>query len=102
MLALREAKNEAHQLSGELRRNDVAAVKETLRTIEAASATARSHSDNLLWDALARVPFLGDDVDAVQVMARALERRLVEGLPAGLDAARRVPGRAPARPRTAR
>jgi hypothetical protein len=72
VLALREAKNEAHQLSGELRRNDVAAVKKSLRTIEARSATARSHSDNLLWNALARVPILGDDVDAVQVMARAL------------------------------
>ncbi|WP_051276420.1 DUF4012 domain-containing protein [Marmoricola sp. URHB0036] len=72
VLALREAKNEAHQLSGELRRDDVAAVKKSLRTIEARSATARSHSDNTLWNALARVPVLGDDVDAVQVMARAL------------------------------
>jgi hypothetical protein len=72
VLALREAKNEAHQLSGELRRDDVVAVKKSLRTIEARSATARAQSDNYLWNTLARVPVLGDDVQAVQVMSRAL------------------------------
>jgi len=72
VLALRDAKNEAHQLSAELRRNDVVAVKKSLRTIETRSATARGNSDNFLWNGLARVPLLGDDVDAVQVMARAL------------------------------
>ncbi|MET0838597.1 MAG: hypothetical protein ABWY19_07450, partial [Marmoricola sp.] len=72
VFALREAKNEAIQLKGEVRRHDVAAVKHTLRTIESASATARRHSDNPLWDGLGRFPLLGDDVEAVQVMARAL------------------------------
>ena len=37
------------------------------------SDTARGHSDNVLWDALGKVPFVGNDVEAVQVMARALE-----------------------------
>ena len=74
VLALRDAKNEAHALSGEVRRNDVAAVKKTLRAIETRSAVARGHSDNVLWDAATKVPFLGDDVEAVQVMAHALNQ----------------------------
>ena len=53
VLALREAKNEVATLKGEVRRNDVAAVKQTLRSIESTSETARRHSDNLLWDGLA-------------------------------------------------
>ena len=72
VLALRGAKNAAHQLSSELRQNDIVAVKKSLRTIQARSATARGLSNNFLWDALAKVPVLGDDVDAVQVMAKAL------------------------------
>ena len=73
VLALRAAKNETHQLSAEVRRNDVDAVKQTLREIQDQSDTARGNSDNFLWDALGKVPFLGNDVEAVQVMARALE-----------------------------
>ena len=46
MLALRAAKNETHQLSAEVRRNDVDAVKQTLREIQDRSDTARGHSDN--------------------------------------------------------
>ena len=72
VLSLRDAKNEAHQLGAELRRNDVAAVKQTLRDLEERSATARGLSDNILWDAASKVPYLGDDIGAVQVMAHAL------------------------------
>ncbi len=79
VLALREAKNEVATLKGEVRRNDVAAVKQTLRSIESTSETARRHSDNLLWDGLVRVPLLGDDVEAVQVMARALNEASSRG-----------------------
>jgi Protein of unknown function (DUF4012) len=72
VLALRQAKNEAHQLSGEIRRNDLDAVKQTLRTIESRSRTARGHSDNVMWDAAGVLPFLGDDIEAVRVLARVL------------------------------
>jgi uncharacterized protein DUF4012 len=71
VMALREAKNETSQLSGEIRRNDVAAVKQTLQHIRDHSDTARAHSDNVLWDAVGVLPLVGDDVEAVQVMARA-------------------------------
>ena len=72
VLALRQAVNAAHSLSADVRRNDVDAVTETLRTVEDRSDTARAHSDNFLWDAAARLPFLGDDIEAVQVMSRSL------------------------------
>ena len=79
VLALRDAKNEVAALKGEVRRNDVAAVKQTLRSIESTSETARRHSDNLLWDGLVRVPLLGDDLEAVQMMARALNEASSRG-----------------------
>ena len=72
LLALRQAKNEVHQLGGEVRRNDVSAVKQTLRAIESKSGTARGQSNNFLWDAAAKVPYFGNDVEAIQVMSRAL------------------------------
>ncbi len=72
VMALRQAKNETHQLSGEVRRNDVDAVKDTLREIRDSSDTARGHSDNFMWDAVGKLPFIGDDFQAVQVMARAV------------------------------
>ena len=72
LLALRQAKNEVHQLSGEIRRNDVSAVKHSLRAIESRSGTARGNSDNFLWDTAAKVPYFGNDVEAIQVMSRAL------------------------------
>lgn len=73
VLALRQAKNEAHQLSGEIRRNDLAAVQQSLRIIESRSSTARAHSNNDLWDAATVLPFLGDDIEAVQVLSRVLD-----------------------------
>lgn len=72
VLALRQAVNAAHTLSGDVRRNDVEAVKHTLRTIQDRSDTARAHSDNFLWDTAARLPLVGDDIEAVQVMSRSL------------------------------
>jgi hypothetical protein len=72
VLALRQAKNETHQLSGEVRRNDAAAVKQTLNEIQRRAKTAHGHSDNFLWNAVGRLPFVGDDVKAVQVMSRAV------------------------------
>jgi hypothetical protein len=72
VLALRQAKDETHQLSAEVRRNDAAGVTQTLRNIEKRSATAHANSDNFLWDGAGKLPFVGDDIASVQVMARAL------------------------------
>ena len=73
VLALRDATHQTHQLGGEVRRNDVAAVEQTLRTLRARSATAHRSSDNVLWSMAARVPLVGKNVAAVQLMARALD-----------------------------
>ncbi len=72
VLELRQARIAANQLPGELRRNDTEALEQTLRELEDSSRTAHSHSHNLLWDAAAALPFLGDDVTAVQVLSGAL------------------------------
>ena len=72
VLALREAVKAAHSLGDDVRRNNVEAVTRTLRTVEDRSDTARAHSDNALWDAATYLPFFGDDIEAVQVMASSL------------------------------
>ncbi len=72
VLELREARVAAGQLPAELRRNDTEALERSLRELEDSSRAAHSHSANLLWDAAALVPFLGDDVEAVQVLSAAL------------------------------
>lgn len=72
VLALRQAKNDASALSAQLRHDNVPAVRRTLRALVHSSATARGNSDNVLWDAASHLPYFGDDIEAVQVMSKAL------------------------------
>ena len=83
-LALREARSESAQLKDDLRSGDAEGAVESMRGIAAASRTAHEHSENILWDATAKVPWLGHNIEAVQVVAEVLDTTSASALPSAV------------------
>lgn len=81
-LALRQAKSDALSLRSQLSQGDRAGATKSLREIADQSRTARGHTDNALWNVGGRIPLLGENVEAVQVISRVLEETSRSSLPA--------------------
>jgi hypothetical protein len=78
-VALREARGDVESVRQDLGRGDFTAAETHVRALSAHARTARGASDGFMWDLLARVPVVGDDVHAVQVLSHALDE--VSGKP---------------------
>ena len=85
-LALRSAQVDAEHLRTQLSARDVPGATRTGRALADDGRTARAHTDNLLWDALGTLPWVGDDVHAVQVVSAVLDDAAGHGLPPALAA----------------
>ena len=84
-LSLRQARSEATQLRQQLTSGDPTATRRTVRDLAYHASVAHDSSDGFLWDAAARLPYLGADVRAVQAMSSALDTLARNALPGGLD-----------------
>jgi hypothetical protein len=83
-LALHRAKSDAAELSGQVARDDVVGTRKTLRDLTHQASVAHSHSDNLLWAAASKVPWIGGDIHAVRVASSALDATSRFALPDAL------------------
>jgi hypothetical protein len=72
-VALREARTDVESVRQDLGKGDFAAAERHLRSLSSHASTARGASDGFEWNLIAHAPVVGDDVKAVQVMARVLD-----------------------------
>ncbi|WP_424023160.1 DUF4012 domain-containing protein [Microbacterium sp.] len=81
--SLDEAKYELSTLSTQLATGDEAAIAATADRITADVADAAAIVEGPLWQIAARVPFVGQNVDAVQRVTRAVDILVKQALPPG-------------------
>ena len=91
-LALRQARAEVTQIRAQVLRGDVADARRTSRELAEHAHTAHASSDGILWDAAAKLPLVGDDVEAVQIISSTLDNLSQDALPVGLDLVETVRG----------
>jgi hypothetical protein len=83
--SLNEAKYELTTLSSQLATGDEAAIAATAERITTDVADAATTVDGPLWQLAARAPFVGQNVDAVQRVTRAVDILVREALPPGMQ-----------------
>src|SRR5690606_13963518 len=79
------AKYELSTLSTQLSSGDEAAIAATADKITTDVADAATIVEGPLWKFAARVPFVGQNVDAVQRVTRAVDTLVTDALPAGMQ-----------------
>lgn len=84
LTSLRDAKADAKLLKKQFLADDPSSAAATLDRIAAAGARAHAHSDNVVWDVAARLPWLGRNVESLQVMSRVVDATARTSLPSAL------------------
>jgi hypothetical protein len=82
---LNKAKVELAGLNSQLASGDEAAIAKTAEEVTAQTAAASAIVDGPLWDFAARVPLVGQNVDAVQRVTRAVNTLVKQALPPGMQ-----------------
>ena len=83
--SLNEAKYELTTLSKQLSSGDQAAIAATAEKITTDVADAAAITEGPLWQMAARVPFVGQNVEAVQRVTRAVDILVQQALPPGMQ-----------------
>lgn len=83
-MALRSAQTAGAQFQQQLSQGNVPAAERAMSAVSAAGRTARENSDNVLWDIASRVPWVGHDVAAVQIVSGVLDETARTALPSVL------------------
>lgn len=84
-LALQRLKEGTTTLAEQVRRGDTTGARETARQVARDAATARAHSDNVLWTVAGWTPWIGGDFRAVRSAAAALDLTAESVLPTALQ-----------------
>lgn len=71
-VALRQTRADVVEMQRLLGNGDVVAAKQKAGVLHSHALTAKNSSDGVLWDAVSRVPWLGENAEAVQTMSRVL------------------------------
>lgn len=79
--AIASATDEAKDLQSQITSGDTDLARNTLRALQESTTTARTRTDGPLWGAVAKVPFVGSSVGAVQTAASSLDDIAQRGLP---------------------
>ena len=88
--SLDEAGDEAGRLRTQVIDGDIAGARTTLDAMRDATGRAASTSDGVLWRAAAKLPLMGDDIDAVRSVSDVLDRVSTEALPPIVDVSDRL------------
>lgn len=88
--ALVDAETQGRQLTLQLDGGRLREAEATVRVLQHRAHTAHDATNGPLWDVGRHLPFIGDDVDAVQRAAAALDTIAGHGLPVLLGLARQV------------
>ncbi|RZI91384.1 MAG: hypothetical protein EOO67_10325, partial [Microbacterium sp.] len=79
--AIASATDEAKDLQSQITSGDTDLARNTLRALQESTTTARTRTDGPLWGAVAKVPFVGSSIGAVQTAASSLDDIAQRGLP---------------------
>lgn len=79
--AIASATDEAKDLQSQITSGDTDLARNTLRALQESTTTARTRTDGPLWGAVAKVPFVGSSISAVQTAASSLDDIAQRGLP---------------------
>lgn len=79
--AIASATDEAKDLQSQITSGDTDLARNTLRALQESTTTARTRTDGPLWGAVAKVPFVGSSISAVQTAAGSLDDIAQRGLP---------------------
>lgn len=90
LLALDQADVESRRLQDALAVGDIDGARSALTAFTDQADRARSAVDQPVWSLATLVPFLGDDADAMRVLARALDDVAQDGLPPVVDVAEQI------------
>jgi hypothetical protein len=88
--ALKDANQRAERLKANIVDGDVDAARVSLKRFDEASTRARENTDGPLWWLGSQVPVLGNNVEAVHVVARELDQVSDDVLPGIVDVADKV------------
>ncbi|WP_332662171.1 DUF4012 domain-containing protein [Aeromicrobium sp.] len=79
--ALDEASQQAKLLQQQVTDGDAPGATRTLSALQRSTRTARTNTDGALWDGLAKIPYVGPNVEAVQVISASLDDIARRGMP---------------------
>jgi hypothetical protein len=79
--ALDDASQQAKDLQQQITDGDSAGATTSLAALQRSTHIARTSTDGPLWGGLSKMPFVGDSVDAVQVISASLDDIAQRGLP---------------------
>ena len=90
--SLQHARDDVAALQAEVGGGDLAAARSTSHQLSSHARAAHDASDGWLWDLAARLPLMGPDVKAVQVVSHALDDLAGDPLRDSLDLLSRLQG----------
>lgn len=91
--ALKDAQSAAEQLQTQIADADAAAAAETLDELQQATDEAHAHTDGVLWDLGASIPWVGESIAAAQTVARVVDDIADNGLAPLVDIAGSIDSR---------
>lgn len=89
-LEMARASDAASSLLQQVAAGEADAARQSMTILQVSAENARGASDGPLWSIAAWAPWLGDDVDALRVLARETDRIAREAVPPVMDVAEDV------------
>lgn len=89
-ILLSRASDQSSLLLAQVAQGDADGARQTSAVLTDAAGRARASTDGPLWAVFSRVPIVGDDVDAVRVVAREVDRVATRAVPTIVDVTAQV------------
>lgn len=89
-ILLSRASDQSQLLLAQVAQGDADGARRTSSVLIEAAGRAHASTDGPLWAAFSRVPLLGDDVDALRVVSREVDRVAAEAVPTVVDVTAQV------------
>lgn len=89
-ILLSRASDQSQLLLAQVAQGDADGARQTSAVLTDAAGRAHASTDGSLWAVFSHVPIVGDDVDAVRVVAREVDRVAVKAVPTIVDVTAQV------------
>lgn len=89
-ILLSRASDQSQLLLAQVAQGDADGARQTSAVLTDAAGRAHASTDGPLWAVFSHVPIVGDDVDAVRVVAREVDRVAVKAVPTIVDVTAQV------------
>lgn len=91
---LRDAERDARVLTDAIGEGDAERAREVLRDFQSSSRSAADRTDSVTWSVFEKVPFFGDDAQALSAVSEVLSNLGTEGVEPLVDSAEKISARA--------